>query len=756
MQGGQPYMFSASHSSFLYNAASDGEGPAIWSDGVPCDSGSNYACNNVDWTTNLPCDGIFEVNGGVCNVFDDNCHAVNGVGGRAGGNDAEKNEDVDANGTAIGVEYEDNISSDRTESPTATPSTSPSVSTLPTQLPSASPSSGPSMRPSLSPSTIPSTSPTETHSRAPSTSPTTSSPTPNPTQMHSDVPSSSPSTSQPSPSPSGTPTEVHSNFPTSAPSHRPSNAPTTSFQPTALPTTSPTFSPTASPSTMPSSSPSTSPTISLAPTRGCHANEVERAQQISDLIIESTETTFQDILNDSTPQHRAFHWLMYEDEVYVCPEDEGIVQRYVIAVFYFATGGDTWTRCGADKAYSSCDETNGEVRFLSVAHECQWYGISCDGMNSITKIAYEKNNLDGQIPDELSSLSSLTTLSLEKMSIRGTIPSSLGSLKNLLSLDLDFNDLTGTIPPELGNIHGLKLLDLNDNRLSGSVDALAGFQHLLFAQLHHNKFGGPISLDLGGLVELRAVTLFGNDLTGSIPQSLCNNKVENGGTLQHLEVDCGGDSPDLTCDCCSQCWTESPTSHPTYSPTPVPTALPTPVASAPPSISAAPTVKCNMDLVSRAVSLQSLLRDVSDPVSMVTEGSAQNRAWKWLLEEDKLFICPYDTNVVQRYVLAVFYYSTSGESWHSCADNNNTPCPRGSDTYRWLTGASECNWFGVDCDINGFVTGVIFGEFRANFPFWRVFLHYHHCHFYYNIPQLTHRSFRLSTECFSACCISAS
>ena len=420
---------------------------------------------------------------------------------------------------------------------------------------------------------------------------------------------------------------------------------------------------------------------------------------------------------------------MYEDEVYVCPEDDGIVQRYVIAVFYFATGGDTWTRCGADKAHSSCDEANGEVRFLSAAHECQWYGISCDGVNSITKIAYEKNNLNGQIPDELSSLSSLTTLSLEKMSIRGTIPSSLGSLANLLSLDLDFNDLTGTIPPELGNIHGLKLLDLNDNRLSGSIDALAGFHHLLFAQLHHNKFSGPISLDLGDLMELRAVTLFGNDLTGSIPQSLCNNKVENGGTLQHLEVDCGGDSPDVECDCCTQCWTESPTSHPTYSPTPVPTALPTPVASAPPSISAAPTVKCNMDLVSRAVSLQSLLRDVSDPVSMVTEGSAQNRAWKWLLEEDEMFICPNDSNVIQRYVMAVFYHSTLGDSWFSCADNNNTPCPQGADTYRWLTGASECNWLGVDCDINGLVTGVIFGEFRDIY-FTGCFcflINFHHC-----------------------------
>jgi hypothetical protein len=125
----------------------------------------------------------------------------------------------------------------------------------------------------------------------------------------------------------------------------------------------------------------------------------------------------------------------------------------------------------------------------------------------------------------------------------------------------------------------------------------------------------------------------------------------------------------------------------------------------------APTAKCNMNGVARAVLLQSLLRDVSNPISMVREGSAQNRAWKWLLERDEMFICPKESNVVQRYILAVFYYSTLGDSWFSCADNSNTPCPRGADTYRWLTGASECNWFGVDCDINGVVTGVMFGEF---------------------------------------------
>ena len=54
--------------------------------------------------------------------------------------------------------------------------------------------------------------------------------------------------------------------------------------------------------------------------------------------------------------------------------------------------------------------------------------------------------------------------------LSGEIPTELGSLSNLTQLALDFNDLSGEIPPELGSLSNLTHLDLYDNDdLSGCV-----------------------------------------------------------------------------------------------------------------------------------------------------------------------------------------------------------------------------------------------------------------------------------------------
>ena len=80
------------------------------------------------------------------------------------------------------------------------------------------------------------------------------------------------------------------------------------------------------------------------------------------------------------------------------------------------------------------------------------------------------NDLSGEIPAELGSLSNLTQLALDFNELSGEIPAELGSLSNLTQLALDFNDLSGEIPPELGSLSNLTHLDLYDNDdLSGCV-----------------------------------------------------------------------------------------------------------------------------------------------------------------------------------------------------------------------------------------------------------------------------------------------
>ena len=60
-------------------------------------------------------------------------------------------------------------------------------------------------------------------------------------------------------------------------------------------------------------------------------------------------------------------------------------------------------------------------------------------------------------------------LLLDGNDLSGEIPPELGSLSNLEWLDLGYNELSGEIPPELGSLSNLEELDLGYNDLSGCV-----------------------------------------------------------------------------------------------------------------------------------------------------------------------------------------------------------------------------------------------------------------------------------------------
>jgi len=72
-------------------------------------------------------------------------------------------------------------------------------------------------------------------------------------------------------------------------------------------------------------------------------------------------------------------------------------------------------------------------------------------------------------------------------------------------------------------------------------------------------------------------------------------------------------------------------------------------------------------------------------------GSAQNQALDWILYDDPmtsrlvsdLRSVGFDYALTGRYVLAVLWFSTSGENWKRSGS--------------WLTGADACDWFGVLC-----------------------------------------------------------
>jgi hypothetical protein len=110
-------------------------------------------------------------------------------------------------------------------------------------------------------------------------------------------------------------------------------------------------------------------------------------------------------------------------------------------------------------------------------------------------LAFDYNQLTGNIPSELGQLSNLSKLYLQNNQLSGSIPSELGNLSNLDDLWLSNNQLTGTIPAEIGNLTNLQYSHLDHNELSGSIPiefgSLTNIQQLY---LSNNKFNGITDL----------------------------------------------------------------------------------------------------------------------------------------------------------------------------------------------------------------------------------------------------------------------
>ena len=87
--------------------------------------------------------------------------------------------------------------------------------------------------------------------------------------------------------------------------------------------------------------------------------------------------------------------------------------------------------------------------------------------------------------------------------------------------------------------------------------------------------------------------------------------------------------------------------------------------------------------------MKSLLLTVSSEYALNNKGSPQGKAFLWVTASP---LQPGEDNaqIIQQYILVVFYYATGGDGW----TNGNG----------WLGSETECDWFGVDCNGSGVVT----------------------------------------------------
>ncbi|KAM5586970.1 receptor-like protein EIX2 [Rosa sericea] len=87
----------------------------------------------------------------------------------------------------------------------------------------------------------------------------------------------------------------------------------------------------------------------------------------------------------------------------------------------------------------------------------------------ISLIDLSSNNLEVEIPEEVSSLVELGTLNLLRNHLSGQIPSKIGNLRWLETLDLSHNQLSGPIPQSLSSLTSLSHLNLSYNNLAGRI-----------------------------------------------------------------------------------------------------------------------------------------------------------------------------------------------------------------------------------------------------------------------------------------------
>ena len=179
-----------------------------------------------------------------------------------------------------------------------------------------------------------------------------------------------------------------------------------------------------------------------------------------------------------------------------------------LVALYNATDGDKWR-----------DNTN----WLSDEPLGRWYGVTTNSDDRVIKVVLPRNDLSGELPEDLGILRKLTHLVLWDNDLSGEIPEALGDLSELECLSLWSNDLTGEIPEVLGDLTNLTQLDLLRNDLDGSIPAVLGdLTNLRRLHLAENDLSGSIPSSLGNLTSLESLYLFRNELEGRIPSELAN------------------------------------------------------------------------------------------------------------------------------------------------------------------------------------------------------------------------------------------
>ncbi|KAH0874731.1 hypothetical protein HID58_072093 [Brassica napus] len=152
---------------------------------------------------------------------------------------------------------------------------------------------------------------------------------------------------------------------------------------------------------------------------------------------------------------------------------------------------------------------DGAIGFSGLFDDLEGYK-SRSRLQNLEFLDFSANTFNNSIFPFLNAATSVKTLILQFNVMYGPLPlKGLCNLKNLQELDISHNELAGQFPLCIASLTGLRVLDLSSNQLSGEVPpALSNLESLEYLSLVDNNFEGFFSLaSLANNTKLKVVTL---------------------------------------------------------------------------------------------------------------------------------------------------------------------------------------------------------------------------------------------------------
>ncbi|RDX86475.1 putative leucine-rich repeat receptor-like protein kinase, partial [Mucuna pruriens] len=139
---------------------------------------------------------------------------------------------------------------------------------------------------------------------------------------------------------------------------------------------------------------------------------------------------------------------------------------------------------------------------------------------NLEHVLFDNNQLEGSIPNTISTVSSLEVIRFDRNKLTGRVPSNLNKLGNLSEIYLSHNQLNGSLPDFTG-MNSLTYVEMSDNSFNASniPSWITNLPQLTTVILGSNQLDGTLNLSNGYSSSLQLINLEENGITELDPEN---------------------------------------------------------------------------------------------------------------------------------------------------------------------------------------------------------------------------------------------